>query len=257
MKIIYIILIIFLILIVIYQNYFYYKVNDPIEKYNVDVEKKLYCFWTGDNEMSNNRKSCLDNLYKTGFEIILITNKNLSNYILKNEPLHESFTYLSETHKADYLRTYFMHFYGGAYSDIKNITGSWNEAYSDLINDKTKYANGVKEVGEYGVAVHYNHSLNKEIRENWYKLIGNGGYIFRKNTPFTTEWYNTMLQKMNEISEQLKKYPSTNPQQVYSDTYEYPLRWAELLGEIFHPICYKYNKNILQTVPPHIYTDYR
>jgi hypothetical protein len=253
MKIIYILFLI--IVVILCYNYNTTRVV-ATEKYNFDnfdnIDKKLYCFWTGDNKMSDNRKLCLDNLYKTGLEIVLITNKNLSSYILTNQPLHESFKYLSETHKADYLRTYFMHFYGGAYSDIKNVTGSWIEAYNDLVNDKNKYANGVKEVGEYGVA-----SLNKEIIKNWFKLIGNGGYIFRKNTPFTNEWYNSMLQKMNDVSEELKKYPSTHPQQVYSDTYKYPLRWAELLGEIFHPICYKYNKNILQTVPPHIYNDYR
>ena len=53
----------------------------------------------------------------------------LDKYILQEHPLHQSFNYLSETHKADYLRTYFMRFHGGGYSDIKKTSGSWIDSF--------------------------------------------------------------------------------------------------------------------------------
>jgi hypothetical protein len=84
------------------------------------VSNNIYCFWTGDNEMSQNRLDGLHNLQTVSeCEVILVTPQNLNQYILPDAPLHPGYKYLSETHKADYLRTYFMHFYGGGYSDIK------------------------------------------------------------------------------------------------------------------------------------------
>jgi hypothetical protein len=80
----------------------------------------IYVFWTGDNDMSSNRIKCLEDLKKRSeANVILVNNKNLHEYILKSNPLHPSYGYLSETHKSDYLRTYFMHFHGGGYSDVK------------------------------------------------------------------------------------------------------------------------------------------
>ena len=71
--------------------------------------------------MSDKRKKCLDSIKQNiGVKVILITPNNLDKYILKDYPLHKSYKYLSEVHKSDYLRTYFMHHYGGGYTDIKN-----------------------------------------------------------------------------------------------------------------------------------------
>jgi len=237
-----------LIVTLIVKNFEYYEPTD-------DVPKKLYCFWTGNNPMSEKRKTCLKNLEKTGMEVILVTSENLPQYLV--EPLHRCYKYLSETHKADYLRTYFMHFHGGAYCDIKTPTKDWIAAYNELLKDKTKYANGTKEIGGGVPDIHGDLALNEILQREFDKLISLGGFIFRKNTPYTQEWYKNLMIKMDQIADKLEKYPSTCPQQTYSDGYPYPLRWAELLGEIFHPVCYKYKDRILQTVPPLIYTDYR
>lgn len=63
---------------------------------------------------------------QTYANIVLITPNNLANYV--KEPLHEAFSYLSLTHKADYLRCYFMHYFGGGYTDIKAHFKSWQGA---------------------------------------------------------------------------------------------------------------------------------
>jgi hypothetical protein len=77
------------------------------------MNKTLFLIWFGGLEnMSANRKKCLDSIYQhAGVDIVLITEDNLNHWLV--EPLHPAFEYLSLTHKADYLRSYLMHFYGG------------------------------------------------------------------------------------------------------------------------------------------------
>lgn len=226
-------------------------------KPNCSIPKVLWCFWTGTNTMSPNRYNCLKTMNNSGLEVILVTPSNLHRYILPEAPLHEGYQYLSETHKSDYLRAYFMHFYGGGYSDIKNTTQSWNQAWNDLNTNKKMYANGYREVGSYGVAQLEDPTLTRILRANWKELNGNGCYIFRSRTWFTMQWYTSVLKVMDSKLEQLKQYPSKHPQQVYSEEYPYPFRWAELLAEIYHPLCWKFRYNILQTVPMPSFVDYR
>ena len=85
------------------------------------LKPRLFCFWTDNNTMSSDRRNALSSLSNTGLEVIFVNQDNLSNWVLKNAPLHTSYKYLSSVHKADYLRCYFMHHYGGAYSDVKVI----------------------------------------------------------------------------------------------------------------------------------------
>ncbi|MDO4764116.1 MAG: capsular polysaccharide synthesis protein [Flavobacteriaceae bacterium] len=85
-----------------------------------DIKEVVYCFWTGDNEITENRKRCLDEMKeKIGYPIVLITKDNLANYILPEHPLHKAYDFLSAVHKSDYLRAYFMHHYGGGTAILK------------------------------------------------------------------------------------------------------------------------------------------
>ena len=81
--------------------------------------KNIYVFGL-ENPMSKNRQDCKTIDKVSQCNVILITPEKLNKYILNEHPLHPSYYYLSEVHKSDYLRTYFMRFYGGGYSDIKN-----------------------------------------------------------------------------------------------------------------------------------------
>ncbi len=45
---------------------------------------------------------------------------------------HQAYAYLSEVNNADYLRTYFMRFYGGGYTDVKMHRGSWVSSFEKL-----------------------------------------------------------------------------------------------------------------------------
>jgi hypothetical protein len=110
------------------------------------LKKQIYCFWTGNNEMSQNRKNCLIALkQRSNCEVVLVTPDNLNDYILPDHPLHESYKYLSFTHRSDYLKKYFMHFHGGGYCDIKYPCGDWNEAFDNINENENIYINGYKE----------------------------------------------------------------------------------------------------------------
>lgn len=234
-----------------------FLVNSNKHLSNNDIPKKLFCFWTGNSPMSDKRKQCFDTMINSQLEVVLITPENLNSYILPCAPLHNSYKYLSETHKADYLRTYFMNFYGGGYSDIKKINDSWIPAYNDLNKNTNMWINGVREFNKSGIPPIPDNNLYKVLVKDYTKLLSNGSYICRPHTNLTETWYKTMIRKMDMVSEKLEKYPARYPQEEYSDSYPYPLRWAELLGEIFHPLCHLYSDHALYTLPPLEYSNYR
>jgi len=205
-----------------------------VEECSSIVNKIIYVFWTGDNELTHNRKICLNHLKEiTECNIVLVTKDNLHEYILPEAPLHEGYKYLSLTHRADYLRTYFMHFHGGGYTDIKIPTGSWKKAFDDIIENKNIYINGYPELPQY----------------NLDGYIGNCAYIARPNSEFTREWYNKLIHKMDEKIPLFNKSGYTpTPAQQFDENY--PIHWEEILGDIFRSVLPKYiGKNILYSVP--------
>ena len=201
--------------IVILENIGYYvncnpfkidqKFNNVFINYPIYETPNLYCFWTGNNKMSETRKKCFDSLKNTKFNVILVTQDNINTYILPDHPLHSGYVYLSENHKSDYLRSYFMNFYGGGYCDIKLCINSWIPSYEKLL-----YGNAI--------AIGYEEVENIAQSNNF---IGNCSFICKPHTDFTKEWYNEMINCMDEKYEKLQQYPSRKP-----DDYQYP--------EIFH-----------------------
>jgi len=198
--------------------------------------------------MSSRRIECLKDLERESeCKVILVTKNTLSDYILPENPLHPAYEYLSETHKADYLRTYFMNFYGGGYCDIKRTRGSWKDAF-DSMETSDAWICGYKEI-EGGVA--YGPHVDK-----WRELIGNGSYICKPLTPLTTEWYSEMLSLLDTKLEKLRLHPSSFPQDC-AEVSSYPIEWNEMLGRIFHKVCYRYKDKLSNTLPMCVCTDYR
>lgn len=203
----------------------------------------LYCFWTGNNEMSANRLGCLYNLRtQTDANVVLVTVDNLHTFIKPDDPLHEAYQYLSETHKCDYLRVYFMHHYGGGYSDIKSPRRSWAEAFQQMRSDPTKIINGYHEKGDFAIA--YTPNAHK-----WNMLCGNGSYILRPKTALTYTWYRAMLDKMDEKIVELRAHPATRVEDAKEWGGGYPIEWNEMLGRIFHRVLGDFEGYILYTTP--------
>lgn len=218
---------------------FYYipEVVENIEKNNI------FCFWTGTNPMSHNRLGCLYNLRtQTDSNIILVTVDNLASFIKPEDPLHEAYHYLSETHKCDYLRVYFMHHYGGGYTDIKSPRRSWAEAFQQMRDDPLKIINGYHEKGEYAIAY-------RPAADKWEMLCGNGSYILRPRTALTYAWYRAMLDKMDEKLAELREHPATRVEDAKEWGGGYPLEWNEMLGRIFHRVLADFDGFILYSTP--------
>ena len=210
------------------------------------VERVIYIFWTGDNEITPNRLKGIHSLEKVaGVEVRLITPKNLSQYILADDPLPEAFQYLSFVHKSDYLRSYFMCHYGGGYADIKIHTHSWVNAFEKLDASPSAYGIGYPEVGFWGACFLGipKGCLKRDVRIYWRYLIGNCAFIFRPNTPLVKEWHAEAKRRVEALTEELRKHPA---QDAYGTNPDYPVVWASIMGEILHPLCLKYNNYLLK-----------
>jgi hypothetical protein len=219
---------------------------------NVNSQNIIYCFWTGNNEMSANRRKSFNGLKENSeSNVILIDSSNLESYILPDQPLHEAFPYLSYTHRADYLRTYFMHFHGGGYSDIKDTPTSWTNAFNDMNSHPDVYINGYPEKSAGDVAY-------GPVSHLYEKLVGNCSYIVRPNTPFTEEWYNEMMALLDQKLPLLKQM-TVDPNVPDNQSDQYPIQWNEMLGRIYHKVLAKYvdSGKILYSVPYPITNEYR
>jgi hypothetical protein len=202
---------------------------------------RIYAFWAGENSIPQSRLKSLRALREVSeCEIELVTVGNLDEYILPEHPLHAAYEYLSAVHKADYLRTYFMHFYGGGYSDVKATTGSWLAAFAEL-EGSDAWVNGYREV-EGGVA-------NTALAGEWASLIGNGCFICKPRTPLTTQWYGELLKLMDSKLNELRLHPAKSLRDVKGSGTGYPMGWGEMLGDIFARACYGYRDRLLRTVP--------
>ncbi len=209
------------------------------------VDRVIYIFWTGDNEITPNRLEGIKSLEKVcGVDVKLITPQNLPEYIKEDDPLPEAYQYLSLNHRSDYLRSYFMHHYGGGYADIKIYNKSWVPAFQKLDNSDA-YAIGYHEVGFWGAATSgiTNHNLLHDLHYYWSLLIGNGAFICRPHTKLTQEWHEEAKRKIIENAALLKEHPAKD---IFGTNEDYPLPWSGMQGSIFHPLCLKYHDKLLK-----------
>ena len=227
------------------MNFYKKGILFPHKPPKTKYKKVVYAFWTGSNKMSwirsKNTKEAHEFFKKRDIELRLITPRNLHFYIKKaGVELHEGYKYLSATHKSDYLRCYFMHFFGGGYTDIKPVCGEWDKSFDKIIASNPQIYATSRPVIPAELPHPYSHLGG--IRKFTYlrpdavvrcRALNTQAFIFKQNTPFTQEWYTKLMSKMDELLEKLKNSP------------KYPVGWYDILAYIFLPICLKYNKNIL------------
>ena len=219
---------------------------------------KVWCFWLGDQPMSDTRAKAFQTIKDTiGVEVELVTDATLQKYIKPESPFHEGYQYLSGTHKCDYARGYFMHNYGGGYTDIKITTASWKPYFDQLGADPKLWAIGYEEGSPEGVAPALgDDTLTQTMRDNYKKLIGNCAYIFKAGTEFTTAWMSQVNSELDKHLEELKKHPAKNSRDGEHGNSPYPISWSGILGSIFHPLCYKYSEHLGKNLPPPQFTNY-
>lgn len=226
------------------DSHFYYCPSDTLIEEHV-----VFMVWTGRNEMTANRKNCIQTfMAQSCVKLVLLTEETIPHYTIPAFPFHEGYPYLSEVHKSDYLRTYLMHFLGGGYSDIKHTTGSWAPAFNDMLAAPNRYINGYPEIPT-GVAW-------PPYAEHWRYYVGNGCYICRPHTALSTAWFSAMTALLDGRLEALRQHPARHPYDK-KESSPYPIEWNEMLGRIFHRVLWDYRDRVLKTVPICIFYDYR
>jgi len=198
--------------------------------------------------MSEARESCLRALEAiTECRVKLITPATLDGYVLPEHPLHPAYPFLSEVHRCDYLRTYFMHFHGGGYSDIKRPGGSWREAFTEL-RDSEAWLCGYPEI-EGGIAY-------TPLAHTWRTAVGNSAYICKPRTPLTEAWYAGMLEVCDAKLEKLRLHPAQHARDHAEISPAYPVEWNELLGRVFHRVAADHQQRVLRTLPAPLFSGY-
>ena len=203
--------------------------------------RRLFCLWTGDNPMSATRKEHLQSIRdNVDLPIVLVTRDNLDVWVPQKER-HSAYEFLSATHRADYLRCFLMHKYGGAYCDIKPVRRSWRQHYDDLMKDDTKWICGYREQREQDVACGPGDNA-KTVKSQFRNLVGTPAFIMKPDTEFTRAWMEYVSQTLDRHLDKLREFPARGPREQWrqGSDYGYPLRWLELLGEKFHPLQLQY-----------------
>src|SRR5882762_5613921 len=91
----------------------------------------IFCAWTDSNPMSPKRSQALFSIFsRTGCPVAFLTSQTYKAWEVSGQPMHPAYDFLSATHKADYLRMYLMHHYGGGYTDIKHTAKDWNPFFA-------------------------------------------------------------------------------------------------------------------------------
>ena len=245
---------------------------------NQGVPRVVWAFWFG-NQMRRARLEAFHSLSRNvGAQVNLVTTQNLTQYEQQDYPFHPAMKFLSSVHKSDYLRAYFMHFYGGGYHDIKSHRSedSWEHDFSELELNTAVWLKGSAEVKREDVAcdeayariilngilpgcsfgqdvrldnIEANHgSCCEHIFKSWDKLVQNGAYLMRPRNAFTKDWLDNLHARLDAKYTLLKLNPAPFPRccPKGANTQGYPIRWAELHGEIFHVLQVKHLAHVSQ-----------
>lgn len=233
---------------------------DGIEFIN-NTPKVVFIVWFGGHgtemhPMPINRFNCFKDLVESlKVPVILITPKNYKYFVKEGYPIHEAFQYLTGNHKSDYLRAYLLNHYGGGYHDVKSRILDWENEFEkdDWLYDDNIWMYGRKEKNRdcigYPPGMEY-------IKDEYEKLVTMCWIICKKYTPYTSELLENIHKTLDYHLEKLKINPGIKPGGYYSDNpyslvpdNSYPLRWLEVMGEIFHPLMLKYTEHIKFGLP--------
>jgi hypothetical protein len=222
----------------------------------------VFSCWMGQNAMSSNREQALLSIVRNvGCAHVHVTHNTISQWTHPEYPLHPAFPLLSDVHKSDYFRSYLLHVYGGGYSDIKHTTKNWLPFFRAL-SESEALGLGYEEVGAHGVAP-VGGALELEMKQNFSKLVGFCSMIFRPRTIFTRDWYHSILRSLDFHYEGLSINPARHPQDHLGASFtdgsisNYPIKWTEIGGDIFHPLVYRHHEQILKVDIAPSFQNYR
>jgi hypothetical protein len=214
-------------------------IRGPIIERDFFLKNKIvFQFWTEDNPFTPNRIFNLNEFPKiTGMKNLLITTKNIHEFIVPQHPLHKAYKYLSPIHKSDYLRPYFGYFHGGGYGDIKKYFGNWEQSWKQLIeSDDSILMNSHPNPDRGCIPVH----LSDEIKNSFSSLPSVCIFLSKQYNPIMYDWLIGIEKILDEKYEELIKNP---PREIFDHKDRehpdgikstYPIGWNELGASILH-----------------------
>lgn len=208
--------------------------NPPAER----APNVAYIFWTGENDLPKTRLTALQGLraQNPGTSIELITPDRLPEYIVDEAPLHPAYEHLSYVHKSDYLRSYFMHFHGGVYLDLKPLSAPVLGLVEKLNSNDSVWACGPSELSKFNASP-ASGRLGRDQEKYFRQCISQYLFAFKPGSSWTSDWYHEVQRRMDYFEDLLIAHPA---QDAYGRTGDYPVPWNSLHGVVFTPLTLKY-----------------
>ena len=205
------------------------------------VPRRLFVLWTGDNDLTPNRRAAVDELqHEQDLEVVLVDTTTIEDWVLPSHPLHPAYEHLSLVHRSDYLRCYLMHHHGGAYCDIKRGYGDVAACVRRLDGAPDRWILGYPELSSRHAAAAPG-ELGRALRRHHGLLVGNGAFVLRPRTPLTQQWIEEVERRLDAVADDLAR----NPGGIWGDTPGYPVAWGDLLGAVLQPLCLKHHERTL------------
>lgn len=208
-----------------------------------DVPRRAFVLWTGANEMPPARMEALKQIHgmlEGVAELVLVTPETIGNWVVEGSAIHPAYEHLSLVHRSDYLRCYLMHHHGGGYIDLKPPTGSWADAFDLAETDEGAWVIGYPEIMSRH-ATYMESPMGRLLRRRYRSLAGNGSFIVRPYTPFTSMWFEEVEARMNYFQAALARNPAVDP---FGFGGGYPVPWSALLGQVFQPAQLPYLEHV-------------
>ncbi len=227
--------------------------RDQLKNFDALSSGIIFVLWLGPYVMSPARSTAVQSIFRdSGRPVCFITDATLDQWEHPEYPFHQAYHLLSEVHRADYLRCYLMHHFGGGYTDIKPVLQPWTPHFVALIESNC-IALGYPEISANAVA-QLPGELGDQLRTHYTDLIGYCSMIFRRNSELTSQWMNATHSKLDSLLPILQAHPAQHPMDQLGvilpngDVSKYPLQWTTLGGDIFHPLILQYSHLVIKSV---------
>jgi mannosyltransferase OCH1-like enzyme len=217
----------------------------PLERETTEpVPRRIFCFWTGDNQIPAIRLASLDSMRSVNpdVDVVLVTPADLPDWELDSHPLHPAYEGLSYVHRADYLRCYFLNFHGGGYADIKPFATGWGRAF-DRMNASDAWVMGYRNPIRLMTPNFADPRMERLMVRTSAIRLGQNAYVARPRTPISEEWLCEVEHVLTRVQDQLGQSPgATRSESIVPG---YPLSWNEILAQVLDPLTLKYSAHVL------------
>lgn len=206
-----------------------------------EVPEVIWCFWTGTNPLTPNRAACLAQMREINprTPVELITPDRLTSFVVSTHPLPAAYDDLSFVHRSDYLRAYFLHHYGGGYSDLKRLRGPWRSPLDRLrTSDGWLLGNPLTAPAWAGEAPG---RLGTHLRRYYRQIASESTLIAKSHSPLTAEWLREVERRLDYYAPALAESEGG----IWGRASDYPISWTGLLGDVLHPLCLKHRDRVL------------